>query len=76
MAEGDLPFAGTQIAPDGKRYDKDEPFPDEATEPQHRQMYQVYGTPAPGDLVWWDPTTERLEFTDFDTASAFVPSSS
>jgi hypothetical protein len=73
MAEGDRPFAGTQIGSDGKRYDTgDQP----TTRETPKTTYQVFGTPSPGDIVWWNPDTERLEFTDFDTASAYVPSSS
>lgn len=76
MAEGDLPFAGTKIGPDGKRYPIDEDFPDSALPPGPKMLAQIHGTPAPGDTVWWNPDTERLEFVDFDTVSAFVPSSS
>ena len=71
MAE---PFAGTQIGPDGKRYPTGQ-IPASALPPGPKMLAQVHGSPTDGDVIWWDPDRDRIEFTDIDTVSAFVPSS-
>lgn len=71
MAEGDRPFAGTQIGTDGKRYNAgDQP----KTREVPKTTYQVHGTPADGDTVYWNAASGRLEFISVDDLSAYVPS--
>lgn len=75
MAEGDRPYEGTEIGPDGKRYPLGE-VPESALPPGPKMLAQIHGTPTAGDVVWWNPDRNRLEFADLDTVSAYVPSGS
>ena len=57
----------TQIGPDGKRYEIGS-VPESVAGENNARHAAVFGAPELGDVVWWDPTSQRLEFVDVDTA--------
>lgn len=67
-----IPYEGTQIGSDGLRYPTGE---QPVGAPTGRMIVIAEGTPALGDVVWYDPETGKPTWSDMDTVAAYVPSS-
>lgn len=67
------PYAGTQIAGDGKRYTIGQTASHVYVP---RDMPQVYGTPVGAQVIWFNPTTKRPEWVNLDKVEDFFPLSS
>lgn len=68
-----IPYAGTQIAGDGKRYTIGQTASHVAVP---RKIPEIYGTPAGAQVIWFNPTTQRAEWVNLDRVEDFFPLSS
>lgn len=64
----------TQIGADGKRHDIGSQELADATKPT-KALYQIHGTPADGDTVYFNAESGRLEFISVDDLAAYTPGS-
>lgn len=67
------PYAGTQIAGDGRRYTIGQTASHVYVP---RSIPHVSGTPQGAQVIWFNPTTQKAEWVNLDQVEDFFPLSS